>query len=163
LTPWRRIIAQFFDPPDMRPHLDGLTALDIQHAAGSDAQAHLLVGWLAARLGWQLEGETDGAYRLRNGDHRLSATLRTRPSLEGPPGSLFAVRLAAGSDATFSAELSAPQQAMIKTQTPKAGLQRIVRLAGADDPEMLAQELQTPGDDPVFKEALAMAAALVDG
>jgi glucose-6-phosphate dehydrogenase assembly protein OpcA len=173
LTPWRRIIAQFFDPPDMRPYLDGLTDLDIQHAApprgvrsgrtGSDAQAHLLAGWLATRLGWLFEGKTDGAYRLRNSDRRLSVTIRTRPSPEEPPGSLLAVRLAAASDATFSVELSAPQQATIKTRTPEAGLERTLRLAGAGDPEMLAQELQTPGDDPVFKEALAMAAALVDG
>jgi glucose-6-phosphate dehydrogenase assembly protein OpcA len=163
LTPWRRAIAQCFDPPDVRPYLDGLTALDIEHDAGSAAQALLLVGWLAARLGWQPEGEVGGqTYRLRNGDRRLLVTLRARRSPGEPPGALLAVRLAAGSDAAFSLERSTPDLATLKTLTPTASRERTVRLGGGGDPEMLAQELKTPGEDPVFEEALTVAAALVD-
>ena len=59
LTPWRRLIAQFFDSPSLQPYLDRLTAVDIEHDAGSAAQALLLAGWLAARLGWRPEAKDE--------------------------------------------------------------------------------------------------------
>ena len=165
LTPWRQLIAQSFDSPDLRPYLDGLTALNVEHAADSAAQALLLVGWLAARLGWQPEGEANRGYRLRSAHGALLASLRAQPSPDGEPGSLLAVRLVASrgdSEATLSIRRSGPQLATVTTKAPEAGLERTVRLAGAGDPEMLAQELEFPGRDPSYEEALAMAAALLD-
>ena len=163
LTPWRQLIAQSFDSPDLRPYLDGLTALDIEHAAGSVAQALLLVGWLAARLGWQPEGGANHSYRLRSGGGAVLATLRARPSPDAEPGSFLAVRLTASrgdGEATLSIRRSAPHLATMAAQTPEASVERTVQLAAASDPEMLAQELETPGRDSVYEEALAMAAAL---
>jgi glucose-6-phosphate dehydrogenase assembly protein OpcA len=166
LDPWRQLIAQFFDSPGLRPYLDSLTAVDIEHVAGSAAQASLLTGWLAARLGWQPEGADNEAYRLRSAAGSVRVSLRARPSPDGEPGSLLAVRLAAsrsGSEATFSIRRSEPQQVTIKIEAPEATLERSVRLAGGSEPEMLARELETPGRDPSFEEALAMAAALLGG
>jgi len=166
LDPWRQLSAQFFDSPGLRPYLDGLTAVDIEHAAGSAAQSLFLTGWLASRLGWQPEGTDNEAYRLRNAGGSVRVSLRARPSPDGEPGSLLALRLAAsraGNEATFSIVRSAPQQVTIKTETPEATLERSVRLAGGSEPEMLAQELEFPGRDPSYEEALAMAAALLGG
>ena len=165
LSPWRRLIAQFFDSPSLQPYLGGLTAVDIEHAAGSAAQSLLLTGWLASRLGWQPEGADNEAYRLRSAAGSVRVSLRARPSPDGEPGSLLAVRLAAsrsGSEATFSIRRSEPQQVTIKIEAPEDGLERAVRLAGGSDPEMLARELEEPGRDPSYEEALAMAAALLD-
>jgi len=159
----RQFIAQFFDAPGLRPYLDTLTAVDIEHVAGSAAQALLLTGWLAARLGWRPEGKADHVYRLRSANGTVLATLaqKDRPSPHGEPGSLLAVRLAAGSEATFNIVRSAPQQVAIKAQAPEASLERTVRLAGGGEPEMLAAELEMPGHDPIYEEALAMTAALL--
>jgi glucose-6-phosphate dehydrogenase assembly protein OpcA len=69
ITPWRQLIAQFFDVTEYRPYLDGVTSLEIEHAAAplatqtrteqgdvspNPACALLLAGWLKARLGWSL-------------------------------------------------------------------------------------------------------------
>jgi glucose-6-phosphate dehydrogenase assembly protein OpcA len=69
ITPWRQLIAQFFDVTEYRPYLDGVTSLEIEHAAvplamqtrteqgdvsPNPACALLLAGWLKARLGWSL-------------------------------------------------------------------------------------------------------------
>jgi glucose-6-phosphate dehydrogenase assembly protein OpcA len=164
LTPWRQLIAQSFDSPDLRPYLDGLNALDIEHAASSAAQAQLLVGWLAARLDWRPEGGANHTYRLQSGGGVVLATLRARPSPDGEPGSLLAVRLAASrgdGEATLSVRRSGQNLATVTAHTPHAAVERIVQLATAGDPEMLAQELETPGRDTAYEEALAVAAALV--
>ncbi len=56
--PWRELIAQFFDAPSVRPYLYGIDRVTIEYAAGAEgsptnpAQAYLLTGWLASRLGW---------------------------------------------------------------------------------------------------------------
>ena len=165
LNPWRRLITQFFDSPSLRPYLDSLTNVDIEHVAGSAAQALLLTGWLAARLGWRPEGKENEAYRLWSAGGAVLASLRARPSPDEEPGSLLAVRLAASradSEATFSIQRSEPQLATVTAQAPEASLKRTVRLAGGGEPDMLAQELEMPGRDPSYEEALAMAAALLD-
>lgn len=166
LDPWRQLIAQFFDSPGLRPYLDGLTAVDIEHVAGSAAQALLLTGWLAARLGWQLEGADNEAYRMRSAGATVRVSLGARPSPDGEPASLLAVRLVASraaDKATFSVRRSEQQQVTIKAEAPEATLESSVRLAGGSEPELLARELETPGRDPSYEEALAMAAALVGG
>jgi hypothetical protein len=71
-TPWRERIATAFDPPAMRPELHTIEALTVRHHPDSGIAAMLLVGWLAARLGWEtgpltahgheLSGEARGAH-----------------------------------------------------------------------------------------------------
>ncbi len=166
LDPWRQLIAQFFDSPSLRPYLDGLTAVDIEHVAGSAAQSLLLTGWLAARLGWQPEGADNGAYRLRSAGGAVRVSLRARPSPDAELGFLLAVRLAAsrdGSEATFSIRRSEQQLVTVTAQASEDSLESTVRLAGSSESEMLARELETPGRDPSYEEALAMATALLGG
>ena len=58
-TPWRDMVAQFFDAPAARPYLDGIERVTIEYAAGEEdaatnsSQAYLFAGWLASRLGWR--------------------------------------------------------------------------------------------------------------
>jgi glucose-6-phosphate dehydrogenase assembly protein OpcA len=49
----RIALAQFFDHPVTHHHLDEINALEIDHAPGCRSTAVLLVGWLAAQLGWE--------------------------------------------------------------------------------------------------------------
>ena len=73
LTPWRQLIAQFFDVAAYRPYLAGINSIEIAHAAApiatpmraesgdvspNPARALLLAGWLKARLGWTLAEDT---------------------------------------------------------------------------------------------------------
>ena len=67
ITPWRQLISQFFDVPEYRSYLTGVTSIEIEHAVAplatqmrtemgdvspNPARALLLAGWLKERLGW---------------------------------------------------------------------------------------------------------------
>jgi glucose-6-phosphate dehydrogenase assembly protein OpcA len=60
-APWRDIVAQFFDPPNLLPYLEGIERVTIEYAAGDEdaptnnSQAALFAGWLASRLGWRID------------------------------------------------------------------------------------------------------------
>src|SRR5262245_826248 len=61
LTPWRELTAQFFDAPALVSHLAEITRVTVDYearagAAADRSQALLLLGWLAARLGWRTTG-----------------------------------------------------------------------------------------------------------
>jgi glucose-6-phosphate dehydrogenase assembly protein OpcA len=54
-TPWRERVAATFDRRPMRCELASLNALTVRHHPDSTVAAMLLVGWLASRLGWELD------------------------------------------------------------------------------------------------------------
>ena len=84
ITPWRQLVAQFFDTPQYLPYLSGISAIEIEHAVAPLAVpfreeggeispnptcALLLAAWLKGRLGLQIAPEPpvreseSGAYR----------------------------------------------------------------------------------------------------
>ncbi len=95
ITPWRQLIAQFFDTPEFLPYLSGINAIEIEHAVAPLAMplqgergaispnptcALLLVGWLKGRLGLQLSevklrDSESGSYRWQ-----LERTLTVNPT-----------------------------------------------------------------------------------
>jgi len=103
LTPWRQLIAQFFDVADYRPYLAGVNSIEIAHAAApiatqmrtesgdvspNPARALLLAGWLKARLGWNLAGDTlKNVYDTASGTYTWHMDRSTSPRLTRPLGS----------------------------------------------------------------------------
>ncbi|MGZ3715497.1 MAG: glucose-6-phosphate dehydrogenase assembly protein OpcA [Ktedonobacterales bacterium] len=90
-SPWRDMLAQFFDPPEMRPYLDGIERVTIEYAAGEEdaptnsAQAYLFSGWLASRLDWHVSGAQPGGvdgnrqHTLRDDDgHVINLEINAR-------------------------------------------------------------------------------------
>jgi glucose-6-phosphate dehydrogenase assembly protein OpcA len=63
-TPWRERIAATFDPAQWRPVLRKISKVVIRHRPDSAASGVLMLGWLAARLGW-----TPGSLVAENGRH----------------------------------------------------------------------------------------------
>ena len=70
ITPWRELVAQFFDSAEYRPYLAGIATIEIDHAAEPFAEptrteqgdvspnaacALLLAGWLEMQLGWHYD------------------------------------------------------------------------------------------------------------
>jgi glucose-6-phosphate dehydrogenase assembly protein OpcA len=53
---WRGLLSQSLSPAVLPCALRGVTRLQIEHGPHSVAMTALLVGWLAAMLGWQVEG-----------------------------------------------------------------------------------------------------------
>jgi Glucose-6-phosphate dehydrogenase subunit N-terminal domain/Glucose-6-phosphate dehydrogenase subunit C-terminal domain len=73
ITPWRQLISQFFDVPEYRSYLNGVTSIEIEHSVApistqmrtelgdvspNPTRALLLAGWLKERLGWSLAEDT---------------------------------------------------------------------------------------------------------
>lgn len=56
----RYAVAQIFDWPAARERIPRLQSVVIRHAHGQKIAALELLGWLASRLGWQLERAGDG-------------------------------------------------------------------------------------------------------
>ncbi len=87
-TPWRERIAALFDPPALRPELRMLSSVTVRHHTASTAAATLLVGWLASRLGWELEPLTANGAGLkgtaRAGAEKVSLNLEAAPELQVP-------------------------------------------------------------------------------
>ncbi len=118
ITPWRQLIAQFFDVMEYRPYLEGVVSIEIEHAAAplaiqtrteqgdvspNPACALLLAGWLKARLGWSLSADsTRGIHDTASGTYRWqmerAATQATRVlnsprSKAGKPGTAAAANI----------------------------------------------------------------------
>lgn len=81
-SPWREIVAQFFDPLQLRPYLDAIERVTIEYAVRDEdaplntSQAYLFAGWLVSRLGWRVEraphdgGSESQQFTLRTANDR---------------------------------------------------------------------------------------------
>jgi glucose-6-phosphate dehydrogenase assembly protein OpcA len=53
LKPWRRLISQVLDPNIVPEALPSVRRVVVEHGPHALTQAWMLIGWLAARLGWR--------------------------------------------------------------------------------------------------------------
>jgi glucose-6-phosphate dehydrogenase assembly protein OpcA len=164
LTPWRELLAAPFSGPQLRPALDRVRWVRVDSVEPTAGQE--LVGWLASRLGWELEavhhaGDELGAdYRTPAGSCQvrvvagIGSSNLTRIHLEMETG-----------DGPASVRVEAPPGHLVATvEVPgqPTGRRKVGRSAGpSSGPGALGAELQLFGRDRVFEDALAQAAALV--
>ncbi len=170
LTPWRELIAQCFDNPGTRGYAEKIRRLNIEYEAESPrhsaqaAQALLISGWLASRLNWApaRPSEKNSAasrskrFRSPTGEVEIDRVAR---SFEGGGGGVcFSVSLEAEGDPPASFRLergcdgrNVATHAEIKGRPP---VSRTARLEVLDEAELLNGELQFPGRDRIFEEAL---------
>jgi glucose-6-phosphate dehydrogenase assembly protein OpcA len=173
LTAWRELIAQFFDPPAMVPHLSQITRLWIAYAyipeQGRDpSQALLLAGWLGSRLGWKLAGPL-----LEDGDEISIAFQR-------PDGVAVSVELTgrayphianlvveevkiACENGHFALEQITDE--MVTTMVELSGKQayhHAVHMNTPQNTELLLEELRVIGNDQSFEAALHLISGLFD-
>lgn len=90
---WREMLARVFDDPALRPALARVRSLRVVHAERSDhrgasAEAELLVGWLATRLGWTPDFRDGGGRPVG-----VDVSSDSRPGVI--PGCLLSVELLA--------------------------------------------------------------------
>ena len=175
LTPWRQVLAQFFDTPTARQSLDRLHGVRIDYTEPDErlgsglSAAVLLVGWLATRLGWEAAEGTAG----RRDDPRLTFQSGTRQRVEvtmraarapARGRGLTGVRLVAGGDApaSFAVERMTPGGLMTASEGPTmARVSRMVHADLPDETDLLSEELRTFERDRVFEQALVFAAGLL--
>jgi glucose-6-phosphate dehydrogenase assembly protein OpcA len=176
LTPWRELIAQFFDAPHLQSYLPALTEVSIEYCPGArdrpnPCQALLLAGWLVSRLGWHY---TDSqplqpqrgrpGYRLSlEGPQPVGILLRPGPPDPASTGDVTSVRLVAGAGlppARFTVN-RADDGVCAVTTVHVEGMKPVSRVAGMEPPteaQLLSQNLDVLGRDPIYEAALATAA-----
>ena len=181
VTHWREMVAQFFDGPALRPYLDRISNITISFALSEKsgvnrAQALLLAGWLASRLGWL---PADNAYVLLRVDNsaptvRLSLRAGQRPvtiTLQGEKkatevrGDIHSVRLEVGSggsenpEASFTVALPDKNDEHATTCIEIEGVETTTRplhMAPLTRSELLDTELEVFSHDKIYEESLDM-------
>ncbi|WP_165423727.1 glucose-6-phosphate dehydrogenase assembly protein OpcA [Ktedonosporobacter rubrisoli] len=139
ITPWRQLVAQFFDSPEYKPYLAGINRIEIEYAvAASDETASgasgqtaspnpirswLMAGWLKTSLNWRLVEESPyNLYDPISGTYSWQVSRTTGPlSVEPVSGAHRTGKLG------FSGQGSIHIRPHIQT-TPDNGALRLIRL-----------------------------------
>lgn len=178
LTPWRELVAAFFDVDVWRPCLDNIVGVRVGFgvdAEGRDihpSQALLLVGWLASRLGWRaVEGlapsEAGGLLFRMVSPAGAPITIRVRPRFEPGigPGDTSGLRIQArvlGDLYEFVLKRD-PDPSHVTASVLVNGAvrsRRVLPLPAPGIEELLREELSIVGSDHVFEDALRGLVAL---
>lgn len=178
LTPWRELVAGFFDVSTWRPFLDDIAGVRIGFGVDMDgrdihpSQALLLVGWLASLLGWQAvealaPSEAGGLlFRMARGDG-APIDVRVRPRFERgiDPGDISGVRIQsrAGERLVEFVLKRVPDPRHVTATVLMDGATRstrVVPLPTRTIDELLREELAIIGGDPIYEDALQALIAL---
>lgn len=173
LTPWRDLVAGFFDLPEWRAHLPFVTGVRIGFAVDADgrdihpSQALLLLGWLGSRLGWRPTGELAPSeaggllFAMRRSDGH-DVRVRVRPRFERGlgEGDLSGLRI--------QAERDGRMVEFVVKRVPGTGhalagitcdgrtvMSRTVPLPAPSVTDLLGEELTIAGSDGIYEDALA--------
>jgi glucose-6-phosphate dehydrogenase assembly protein OpcA len=179
LAPWRQLIAQFFDPPDVQLCLSSIEEVTISYAdiredgASGFAPALLTVGWLASRLGWEimdpLEKRKAGGWtaplRASENGRGREITLRLLP--DRSPHARFSLRhveIVSGGEHSgrFRVERTDADDLVTSSETESVPfVSRMVYAKRPTNEKMLGEELRRFGHDRVFEEAITFATRLL--
>ena len=172
LTPWRDLVAGFFDVAEWRAFLPRVTGLRVGFAVDADgrdihpSQALLLVGWLASRLGWKateaLAPSEAGGLLFRMTGPSGPIQVRVRPRFERglEEGDLSGLRLQAeaeGRRAEFVVKRVAGTGHALATVSVDGRIvgSRTVPLPAPTVTDLLGEELTIAGSDRIYEEAMA--------
>ena len=173
LTSWRTLLASFWDVPDYRPHLDRVDRVRVEYDAPDVApdeiapKALLALGWLATRLGWNVEGagvrrDSSTHFRLREKEREIDAELRATNHVEAVDGMLVSVTLSAGG-AEFHVAFTEDRK-RLETGATIDGARTIGRVLSYEqktEGQRLSRELSLLKRDVIYEQALLCAAQLI--
>jgi glucose-6-phosphate dehydrogenase assembly protein OpcA len=176
---WRRLLAQFFDCPNYRTHLQSVNRMTIEYHGQNrklstlPAQPLLLAGWFTSRLGWtpvperhSVEGLCHSLF-FRKGAGELSLQICMEMEGSQEHGEITAVQLEVSGESETSFSLTrrgnlahSNPAGSVEVEAKISGqdvLQRSVSFSGLDQAALLGDLLDIPGHDPVFEQALSAA------
>lgn len=165
LAPWQEQIARFFDPPGRRGHPAAIDRVMIAHTpaagGGPSGEALLLVGWLAARLGWR-GAAGEGAEGPMG---RIDVQIAERAHAGIGPGGLCAVQIscrrALPAIVIHLWREEDPTLLRAKEDSETAcGLPRCVRAELEDEASLVVRVLRAPARDRLLEDSVTAAAAL---
>jgi len=177
LRPWRELVAQFFDPPELTASLAAIAAVEIAYEprggpSGSGlSQAILALGWLCSRLGWQVHtpprrGE-DGALRwtLYSAGRTIDANLSPQHHDDGVGGMrALAIKTAGEGAGSFHVYRDSVSNLATSMTVPGASQpDRVARATVREESDLLLHDLNQFTRDRIYEGALVFAAQLVRG
>lgn len=151
---WQDLIAEFFDRRETMDDLFGLRHVEI--AAGSDAEAYYLLGWLASRLEWR-------ACRENEMCNRKDETISFKIVREGSPRRLQRIVLQSQATA-FKAEIfeDDPNAVCLEASGAHPRERRCAPIFGLDIASLVERAILQRQVDPVFRATMEMVKEIVD-
>lgn len=177
LTPWREIIAQFFDGPTWARYASGIRAIHLVFGMGGPYEkvtgsTLLLLGWMASQLGWQVESALDGllttdqTLTVVTGERVIPIEVRFEPTDPMLQGRFLRVEIVAQPrdepPARFTLERTEDARRVnVSTRVHDgAEIRRTLPLPLRPEVELLAYELELAGHDPLYETAVQSASEL---
>lgn len=165
LTPWRELIAQFFDARENLKYLGQLTDIDVEYSSrdgGNPAQAILVAMWLATMLNWQVvEGSwksngIDRSLRLLDKDREVKVEIRGKASTEAQPGWLDSINLRSSGKpgASFQVKWCGEGCATTLVKIGTKVTERTAALNVPSEVELVCAEFDASQRDRVYHQAL---------
>ena len=176
LDAWRALLASFWDVSDHRPLLAGIDRVTISYRlpAGAPPEiataALLLAGWLASRLGWDVDGGNlrgageDAQVRLRADGRQLALAFVCDTSGAANDGGMSSVAVAAGAGAAAFSVTLRDDGARLATEARIGTTRSVGRVVGCEarsEADRLCGELAFLSRDAIYEAALTRAAQLV--
>ncbi|MFQ5737439.1 MAG: glucose-6-phosphate dehydrogenase assembly protein OpcA [Acidobacteriota bacterium] len=167
LTPWRRLIAGFYDVPGHRKELERVAHLELECGRSYaqqrlPAEPLLLTFWMAGRLGWHPAASPiwldQNHYQVRFKGPRRNIVAEIQLT-DSPPGP-HSVLLATGAEPATSFHVATTEDgAHLEAYTQVGGVGRAVeklsRTRRRSESYLLARELEVLGHDRVFQQTLS--------
>ena len=166
-TRWREATAQAFDHPETLCLLHAIESIEIAYDPSAEAQALLLVGWMASRLGWTLhgasrEGTTLGLLARSAAGHDIDVQLYRQSSTGVGVRSVRV--LARQGERSARISVRARAENLLVTSVEWAGVPRQDRVDRVPRPrlsDLIGQELLVQSHDEQYHEALAVVVSAV--
>ncbi len=161
LTSWRQLVSQFFDAPNCLPYLKRLRSVVLESEGELQSEAVLMAGWLASRLGWRpftMYPGTPFSLELRQEGNPVRIDFR-----HGPSSRRSLSRLQLEADTARFEVARTPEPGFLTTSEIAGGtLHRRLPQTEENETQMINRELDLPGHDWLYEQALAMARALLE-
>ena len=166
LQVWRRALAGLYDSGLTREVLTRPTRIRLEFGAPAHPPNEViyLLSWLASRLGWELRSpllETDFGYRL---DGQTAGSDLAIELYRTPGKGLCRMQLCAAGHPTVQLARRDTNGTFLETWAERQGRRlshQILPGTSQQEIDLLAAELEIPGKDQVFQEALAFASRLL--
>lgn len=160
LAIWRELTAAFFDAPAAGAEAGDIRRLELEHGARARGAALLFAGWMASRLGWEVETSRSGVWTLRAAKRRR-VQLAVAAAGSAAEHDLGGVLLQMRDGTRFVVEAHGATRFESRVEHRAAcPLPHVVEHKGLDSDVLLARRLARTSRNRAFRQALAAAAAL---
>lgn len=173
---WRSVVAQMFQPAEMRGVLKTISAIRIEYSAShspahtGSSQAMLMAGWLASRLQWETvrsfshdtSGEGNALFRLD--DREISASIRKSGDKAGRTGELesLVISFVGGGETKFERS-ETPNCMRVTVRVGDKADESREFLKERSEEDLLIDELGELSPDSVYEGSVAALALTAGG